>query len=158
VVAYGAVAEGRAEHKLPGQEGVSDLGAGLSADWPVTEDITVSLGGAFRQSNAYAFDVNQAWQGATTRAQHISAALSDGAWTGSIAYGNGVANAAAGLPRLGLNGTEAQVSYRLSPSVLVSAGWQRQNYSRGSGLFFNGSQTLNMDAVFLHLNLKTVSD
>ena len=28
--AYGAVPEGRAEHKLPGQEGVSDLGAGAA--------------------------------------------------------------------------------------------------------------------------------
>ena len=30
---YGAVSESRAEHKRPGQEGTSDLGAGLKADY-----------------------------------------------------------------------------------------------------------------------------
>src|SRR4029077_10867904 len=42
---YGAVSESRAEHKRPGQEGISDLGAGLKADYPLDEENTVSLGG-----------------------------------------------------------------------------------------------------------------
>ena len=42
-----------------GQEGVSDLGFGLRADYPVNDDLSLSLGGAYRQSNAYAFDINQ---------------------------------------------------------------------------------------------------
>jgi hypothetical protein len=153
--AYAAVAEGRAEHKPPGQEGVSDLGTGLSASYPVNDDVTVSLGGSFRQSNAYAFDINQAYQAATTRAQHVSAAVSDGDWTAGIEYGNGVASAAAGMPRLGLNGTQASLGYRISSSIDVSGGWQRQDYSRDSGVFFNGLPVLKMDAVYFHLNVKT---
>ena len=46
LTAYGGAAEGRGEHKLPGQEGVSDLGAGLRADYTVNDDLTLSLGGA----------------------------------------------------------------------------------------------------------------
>lgn len=153
--AYGAFAEGRAEHKLPGQEGVSDLGAGLRADYPVNDDITVSLGGSVRQSNAYAFDVNQAWQAATTRAGHVAAAVTDGDWMAGLEYGSGVAGAVAGLPRLGLNGAQASLGYRVSPSIDVSAGWQRQRYARSSGVFFNGTPQLKMDAIYLHLNLHT---
>jgi hypothetical protein len=153
--AYGAFAEGRAEHKLPGQEGISDLGAGLRADYPVNDDIIVSLGGSFRQSNAYAFDVNQAWQAATTRAGHVSAAVTDGEWMAGLEYGNGVAGAVAGLPRLGLNGAQASLGYKVSPSMDVSGGWQHQSYARSSGAFFNGLPQLKMDAVYLHLNLHT---
>jgi hypothetical protein len=153
--AYGAVAEGRAEHKLPGQEGISDLGTGLRADYPLTEEIGLSLGGAYRQSNAHGFDVNQSWQAGTTRAGHISAAVTDNQWMAGVEYGNGVADAVPGLPRLGLNGLEASIGYRANDSVQVSAGWQRQSYSRGSGVFFNGTPQLKMDAIFLHLNLRT---
>ena len=70
--AYGAVSESRAEHKLPGQEGVSDLGAGLHADYPLDDETSLSLGGSYRQSNAYGFDINQTWQAGTTRVGHIS--------------------------------------------------------------------------------------
>jgi len=152
---YGAVAEGRAEHKLPGQEGVSDRGAGLRADYPLTEEIGLSLGGAYRQSNAHGFDVNQSWQAGTTRIGHVSAAVTRNEWTAGVEYGNGVADAVAGLPRLGLNGLEASLGYRASDSMQISAGWQHQSYSRGGGTFFNGAPQLKLDAIFLHLNLRT---
>lgn len=153
--AYGALAEGRAEHKLPGQEGVSDLGAGFRAVYPLTEQITVSLGGSYRQSNAHGFDVNQSWQAGTTRVGHVSAAVTIDPWTAGVEYGNGVADAVTGLPRLGLNGLEASLGYRISDSIGISTGWQHQSYSRSTGVFFNGAPQLKMDAVYLHLNLHT---
>jgi hypothetical protein len=153
--AYGALAEGRAEHKLPGQEGVSDLGTGLRADYPLNEQITVSLGGSYRQSNAYGFNVNQSWQAGTTRVGHVSTAVTYDPWTAGVEYGNGVADAVAGLPRLGLYGLEASLGYKISDSIQVSTGWQHQSYSRSTGVFFNGAPQLKMDAVYLHLNLKT---
>jgi hypothetical protein len=153
--AYGAVAEGRGEHKLPGQEGVSDLGTGLNADYPLDEETTLSLGGAYRQSNAYGFDINQTWQAGTTRVGHISAGVTRNAWSAGLEYGTGTADAVAALPRLGLNGWEASLGYKLSDSISFSGGWQHLNYSRSAGLFFNGAPQLKLDAVFLHLNLKT---
>jgi hypothetical protein len=75
-----------------------------------------------------------------------------------VEYGNGVADAVAGLPRLGLNELEASIGYRLSDSIRISTGWQHQSYSRDNGLFFNGAPQLKMDAVYLHLNLRTFSD
>jgi hypothetical protein len=153
--AYGAVAEGRAEHKLPGQEGVSDLGAGLRADYPLTDEIGVSLGGAYRQSNAYGFNVNQSWQAGTTRIGHISAAVTDDRWMAGLEYGNGIADAVSSLPRLGLNGLETSLGYKLSDSIQLSTGWQHLSYSRSSGSFFNGAPQLKLDAVYLHLKLNT---
>ncbi|MFO1246886.1 MAG: hypothetical protein U1E93_01405 [Alphaproteobacteria bacterium] len=153
---YGAVSESRGEHKLPGQEGTSDLSFGLRGDYAVTDEIKFSLGGSWRQSNAYAFDIGQTWQSSTTRGQHVSAALSKGDWSAGLEYGNGVAKqvAIAGLPRLGLNGGQASLGYRLSPAIDVSAGYQHLTYGRSSGAFFDGSRQLRLDAVFLHLNLR----
>jgi len=156
--AYGAVSESRAEHKLPGQEGTSDLGTGVKADYPLDEDTSLSLGGAYRQSNAYGFDVNQTWQAGTTRVGHVSAAVIRDRWMAGLEYGTGTADAVSSLPRLGLNGLEASIGYRISDSIKVSSGWQHQSYSRDAGTFFNGARQLKMDAVYLHLTLNTSSD
>ena len=157
---YGAVSESRGEHKLPGQEGTSDISFGIRGDYPITDEIKFSLGGSWRQSNAYAFNIDQTWQPSTTRGQHVSTALSKGDWTLGIEYGNGVAQevAIAGLPRLGLNGTQAALGYKLSASVDISGGYQHLTYGRSSGAFFDGSRQLKMDAVYLHLNLHTSRD
>lgn len=157
ITAHAALSESRGERKLPGQQGTSDLGVGARIDYPLNEDLRISLGGSWRQSNAYAFNVNQTWQPSVTRAQHVSAAITDGLWIAGVEYGNGVAKEVgiAGLPRLGLNGAQASVGYRLSPSLNVSTGWQRLGYGRSSGSFFHGARQVKMDAVFLNLSLHT---
>ena len=157
LAAYGAIVESRGEHKRPGQEGTSDFSFGLRGDYPLGDTIRLSLGGSWRQSNAYGFDIHQTWQPSTTRGQHISAAVTDGKWIAGVEYGNGVAKevAIAGLPRLGLNGAQASLGYVFSPSLRLSGGWQHLTYGRNSGVFFNGASQLRMDAIYLHLNLKT---
>lgn len=155
VSAYGAFAEGRAEHKLAGQEGVSDLGAGVKADYPVNDDITLSLGGSYRQSNAHAFDVNQSFVTGTTRASYVSTAVSYKDWMAGLEYGNGVADAVPGAPRLGQNGLQASLGYSVSSSASISSGWQHLTYSQAGGVFFNGLPQLRLDAFYLHVNLKT---
>ena len=154
---YGAVSESRAEHKLAGQEGTSDISFGVRGDYPLTDEIKFSLGGSWRQSNAYAFNIGQTWQPSTTRGQHVSAALSKGDWMAGVEFGNGVAKdvAVAGLPRLGLNGTQISLGYKFSPGVSISTGYQHLTYGRSSGAFFDGSRQLKLDAVYLHLNLHT---
>jgi len=152
---YGAVSESRAEHKRPGQEGTSDLGAGLKADYPLDDETSLSLGGSYRQSNAYGFDINQTWLAGTTRVGHVSAAVSHNSWMAGLEYGTGTADAVSNLPRLGLNGLEASIGYKLSDSIHVSSGWQHLSYSRSAGVFFNGAPQLKMDAVYLHLTLNT---
>ncbi len=151
---YGGIAEGRGEHKLAGQEGVSDLGFGLRADYTVDDDLSLSLGGSYRTSNAYAFNVARSYDGATTRALHVSASATYNQWIAGLEYGNGVAGSVAGAPRLDLNGYQASIGYMLNNNWQITAGWQRLDYDRSSGLFFNAAPRLDMDTGFLHLNLK----
>ena len=150
---YGGIAEGRAEHKLVRQEGVSDLGFGLRADYIVNDDLSLSLGGSYRHSNAYAFDISRSYDGATTRALHVGASATYDQWVAGLEYGNAVAGSAPGAPRLGLNGYQASLGYVLNTNWQITGGWQRLDYGRSSGLFFNGGPSLNMDAGFLHLAL-----
>jgi hypothetical protein len=152
---YAGLAEGRAEHKLAGQEGVSDWALGLLAEYPINDDWTLSAGGAWRQSNAHAFDIDQSWQAGGTRALHASAMLSNGSLSAGVEYGNGEADTVAGLPRLGLNAYQASIGYVVSPSIQISAGWQDWTYRRSSGTFFNGAPRLSWSAGFLHLTLHT---
>lgn len=153
--AYLATAQGRAEHTLPGQHGVNDTGFGVKADYNLNDTLTLSLGGAYRVSNAYGFAIDQSFGGATTRAIQLSAMIGDGTWSLGGEVGNGVAGAVPGQPRIGLNGMQASLGYQVNGSVGVSTGWQHQIYNRDSGTFFNGGAKLSMDAVFLNLNLKT---
>ena len=153
--AYGGIAVGRAEHKAPGQEGVSDLGAGLRADYPVNDDLTLSLGGAWRQSNAYAFQIARSYQAATTSLQQVSASATYDDWMLGLEYGGGDAGAVASAPHLGLTGYEAVLGYSFSNSIQPSIGWQHLTYQRSSGNFYNGAPRIGLDALFLHLNLKT---
>lgn len=153
--AYLGGAVGRAEHKRPGQVGIVDLAAGLRADYPVNDDLTLSFGGAYRLTNAHAFDINQAWNGGHTDAVQMSAGATYAAWIASIEYGNGVANAVPGLPRMGVSGGQASLGYVLNGNMQLTGGWQRLSYARGAGLFYNGAARLSMDAAFLRLSLHT---
>ncbi|HEY4275407.1 MAG TPA: hypothetical protein VGM68_07990 [Rhizomicrobium sp.] len=154
---YGGIAEGRGEHKLLDQRGVSDLGFGLRADYTVNDDLSLSLGGSYRSSNAYAFDVTRSYDGASTRALHASAAATYGQWVAGVEYGNAVAGHVGSLgvdgARLGLNGYQASLGYVLNSNWQITGGWQKLDYARDSGVFFNGAPQLKMDAGFLHLNL-----
>jgi hypothetical protein len=153
--AYAGLAAGRGEHKPAGQEGVSDLGFGARADYTVNDAVMLSLGGAWRQSNAYAFQIERSFQAATTRAMQASASVTYDAWILGAEYGDGDAGRIGGTPHLGLTGYQASLGYNFSSSIELSTGWQRLNYDRGSGAFYNGLPRIGLDAGFLHLNLKT---
>ena len=153
--AYGGLAVGRGEHKPAGQEGVSDMGFGLRADYPVSDELSFSLGGAWRQSNAYDFQIERSFKSATTRTMHASAAATYGAWMLGLEYGDGNAGKVPGAPHLGLGAYQASLGYNFSSSIGFSTGWQRLNYQRGSGVFYNGLPRIGLDAGFLHLNIKT---
>ena len=153
--AYFGGAFGAAERKLPGQQGLSEFGLGARGDYHVTGDWTVSLGASWRKSNAHAFENTRAYISSDTRQTDVSAGVSYGGWAVAVEYINGVAETVAGLPRLGLNGTQASLRYEIDPSVALSAGWQRLGYSRDAGAFFHGSPRLEMSAAFLRFTFTT---
>ena len=156
--AYAAMADGRAERKLPGQEGIGDYGLGARADYHLDDSLTLSLGGSWRQSNAYAFDIHRSYDGAATRALDASAGLRWNDWSFAMEYGHGTASAIPGQPRLSLNGTQVSLAYAPDRSVGVSAGWQHLGYSRNAGAFYDGSRRLSLDALYFQVSLKTVPE
>lgn len=149
---YDGIIEGEGEHKLAGQEGVSDLGAGLRADYAIRDDWAVSLGGSYRQSNAYAFDIAQSYQAGTTHASFMSAATTYDQWVAGLEYGNGHTDSVGSLPQLGFNGYQASLGYVLNKNWQITLDWQRLDYVRSTGKFFDAAPRLDMDAGFLHLN------
>jgi hypothetical protein len=153
---YMGGAFGAAERKLPGQQGISDFGLGARSDYHATDDLTFSLGGSWRKSNAHGFENTRAYTSSDTRQGAVSAGVTYGDWSAAVEHVTGVAHAVAGLPRLALNGTSASLRYAIDPSVAVSAGWQRLGYSRDAGTFFNASPRLEMDAAFVKLYFTTV--
>lgn len=146
---------GAAERKLPGQQGLSEFGLGARSDYHVTDDWTVSLGASWRKSNAHAFENTRAYTGSDTRQSDVSAGVAYGDWSAAVEYLTGLAEPVAGLPRLGLNGTQASLRYEIDPGVALSAGWQRLGYSRDAGAFFNGAPRLEMSAAFLRFTFTT---
>ena len=57
-----------------------------------------------------------------------------------------------GSPALGLHAYQASIGYVLNANMQITTGWQRIDYARSSGSFFNGAPRLGLDAGFLHLN------
>ncbi|MEI6100077.1 MAG: hypothetical protein WCS20_17680 [Alphaproteobacteria bacterium] len=137
---------------MPGQEGVSDIGTGARVDYSVNDDVMVSLGGSCRQSKAYVFDIHNAWQAATTNAYELGAGVNWGAWLASVQYGGGIASAVtvAGLPHVELEGAELALARTITPNLKLTIGWQRFDYVRAAGTFYNSSPRLLMDAGFVH--------
>jgi hypothetical protein len=148
----GTIALAHAGAKTPGHHGLTDWAFGGQADYDLSDDMKLSFGGAYRQTNQYAFDINNALAVGGTRALHASTTLTYGSWIAGGEYETGSADGSLGLPNLGLHAYEASVGYVVNTNMQLTAGWQQQNYSRSAGVFYNGLNKIDMEAWFLHLN------
>ena len=54
------------------------------------------------------------------------------------------------MPTLGVHAYEADAGYTVNSNLQLSAGWQKLDYGRSLGTFYNGAPKIDMDAVFLH--------
>jgi len=148
----GTIAVGHATNKTPGHQGLTDWAFGAQADYDLRDDMKFSVGGAYRNTNQYTFDLNNALKIGGTHAVHLSSTLTCGSWIVGGEYETGSADGSVGLPTLGLHDVEASLGYVLNSNMQLTGGWQRLNYSRNTGLFYNGAKRISMDAEFLHLN------
>lgn len=148
VKAYAGASMAHDAARTSGHEGLTDWALGASVDYPVSDDVKLSLGGSYRNTNAYAFDLDNVLAAGSTKAAHVSAEITDGSWSGGFEYSDGTAD---GTPRLGVNGYETTIGYKINANLQLSGGWQRLNYRRDTGVFFNGDNRIGMDAEFIHL-------
>jgi hypothetical protein len=148
----GTIAVGHAVDKTPGHHGLTDWALGAQGDYDLTDDMKLSFGGAYRQTNQYAFDLNNALAVGGTRGLHLGTTLTKGEWIVGGEYASGSADGSLGLPTLGVHGAEASIGYTINTNMQITGGWQQWRYSRNAGLFYNGAPRIRMDAWFLHLN------
>ena len=150
---YGGIALAHADVKTAGHAGLTDWGFGSELDYTINDDIKLAFGGAYRHSNTYTFDINDAVAGRQTNSAHLSATLTDGPWILGGEYGDGTAEGLVGDPVIGVRGTQASVGYVFNANLQATLGWQQMRYSRDVGAFYNGAPRIRMDAAFFHLSL-----
>jgi len=150
--AYAAISMGHNADKTADHEGLTDWGLGVSSDYSLNDDTKLSLGAAYRETNAYTFDINSVLALGTTRAVHSSAQITYGSWLAGAELINGTADGALGAPTLNVQGYEASLAYVFTTNVQLTGGWQRLRYARSSGDFYNGAPAIAMNAEFLHLD------
>jgi hypothetical protein len=149
----GGMTMGHNEWRTPGHEGLTDWSFGAQVDYPLDDEWKISAGGAYRRSNAYAFDVNDVQAFRNTGALHLSAAVTWTAWSAGFEYSDGTARAI-DAPTLDTRGMQAALSYAINSNLQLTGGWQRFVYERDMGLFYNGRQRIDMNAGFAHLRFK----
>ena len=75
---YAGITVGHGDRKTPGHAGLTDWGLGTQADWAIDDDTKLSVGGAYREANTYAFDINDALLSGATRSAHASTMVTRG--------------------------------------------------------------------------------
>jgi hypothetical protein len=150
--AYGGIIVGHNDTKTPGHAGLTDWGVGSEADWNIDDDTKLSVGGAYRQANTYAFDINNAFAAGATQSMHLSTVLTRGSWSVGGEFGNGTADGSLGAPTLGVHAYTVDAAYAVNSNLQISGGWQKLNY-HSTGTFYNSAPRIEMDAVFLHAAL-----
>jgi hypothetical protein len=150
--AYGSISMGHNDMRTIGHEGLTDWALGTAADWSVNDDWKLSAGVAYRESNAYAFTINNVLAAGTTRAVHTSATATYNSWIAGVELIQGDADGSAGLPTLGVHGYQASIGYVINSNLQLTAGWQQLRYGRDAGVFYNGLPVIKMNAEYLHLD------
>ena len=147
---YGGIILGHDDAKTLGHKGLTDWGLGTQIDWDVNDDVKISFGGAYRQADTYTFDINNAFASGNTQSLHLSSTITYGSWSAGVEFGNGRSDGFLAAPTLGTHALLVDGAYAVNTNLQLSAGWEKLNYSRTSGTFYNGAPVIGMDAVFLH--------
>jgi hypothetical protein len=150
----GAWSAGHDDNKTPGHAGLSEWSIGAQADYPLSDDVKLSLGGAYRRSNAYTFDINNVFGSGETISNHLSATITTGPWIVGAELGEGTADGRLGSPDLSVHGASATIGYVLNSNLQLNLGWEHFTYKRDIGAFYDGTQSVSMDAAFLHLQFQ----
>jgi len=153
VGAYFGGAVGHGDRKTPGHAGLTDWGMGTEIDYDLNDDMRFAIGGAWRQSNAYTFDIYDVLSENKTTSVHLSSTLTYGSWIFGGEIGSGSAEGGVLAPTMGVHGYQASVGYVINKNWQATFGWQQLRYSRDTGVFYNGDPRIHMDAVFFHLGL-----
>lgn len=133
----------------PGHKGLTDWGIGFEIARDLGDDMTISAGGAYHRSNAVAFDIFDVQTKGKTDTAHLSAKVETGPFSFGIEYGDGTT--IGDVDKIGIRGYQVAAGYRINANLSATLGWQELRYADGA--FYTGRPDINMDALFLHLNV-----
>jgi outer membrane protein OmpU len=109
-------------------------------------DVRLSWGGAYRVSNTYLLDINQARKGQNTHGLHLSAMAEYDSWLLGVEYSDADIN---GPVDHDITGYQVSLGYKLNDNLQITAGWQWYDYNRNIGVFYNGKRDVGLSAGFL---------
>ena len=140
-------AHGSLKNGTPGADGLYDWALGVQAAYMIS-DVKLSVGGAYRDSNAYLLGIDSALAHGGTHASHVSATAEWNKWIAGVEYSLAEAS---GPVDYDIRGYQISAGYRLNDNLQLTAGWQWYDYRRNLGTFYNGLPTIDMNAGFLTL-------
>jgi len=111
-------------------------------------DVRLSVGGAYRDTNADRFQIDQVLTNSHTRATHLSATAEWRSWIAGAEYSLAQETGPADFD---IYGYQLSGGYKVNDNLQLTLGWQWYDYRRNLGAFYNGSPRLDMNAGFLAL-------
>ncbi len=146
---YAGIAVAGNSDPTPGHGDLRDAGVSVEVDRPF-EGGQASLGGGWRRSNAYTFDVTQPFSHGVTEDWRAGAAYTRGDWSFGLEYDRGHADAHPGLPALDESGEEISAGYAVNTNLQLTLGWQHMHFETSTGAIYAGLPRVGADAGFLH--------
>lgn len=127
-----------------------DLSAGAEFAYNI-DDTKLTVGGAWRQTNAWLLNVYDVQQGTATEGDHFSATAERGPWR----LGAETSNAhATGPVDYDITGYQVTAGYLFTSAIELTGGWQWYHYARSSETFYNGLANIRMNAAYLGLSYR----
>jgi predicted porin len=143
-----ALARGSLKNRTIGTDDLYDWALGAQLAYTLS-DVKLSLGGAYRDSNAFGFNPGQALRHGGSHSAHISTTAEWDSWVAGLEYSR---SEATGAPDLDVTGYQVSGGYKLNDNLQITAGWQWYDYRRNLGTFYNGAPKIDMNAAFLLLS------
>ncbi len=144
----GGYAQGSQRNATPEGANLYDWSAGAEFAYMVDE-IKLTVGGAWRETNAWLLDAYEVSQGTRTGGEHLSAVAEWGRWRlggeTSLAHATGPVDYT-------ITGYQTTAGFQLTPAIELTGGWQWYHYARNAGLFTNGRPAIRMNAGYLGLS------
>jgi hypothetical protein len=143
----GGFAHGRLMNRTDGYDDLVDWAVGAQIAYTI-DDTKISFGGAYRGTNAHLLDIEQVRDDSRSRMVQLSATLEKPSWLIGTEFSHADID---GAEAYTIDGFQVAAGYRINANMQLSIGWQYHDYSRSSGLFYNGRSEINMNAAFLSL-------
>ena len=138
-------AHGSLRNGTAGSDGLYDWALGVQLA-TMLSDVRLSLGGAYRDSNAYAFNLDSVLAQGATHATHLSATSEWNSWIAGLEYSLAEVR---GPVDYDVTGYQVSAGYKINDNLQITVGWQWYDYRRNLGTFYNGLSRIDMNAGFL---------